>query len=236
MTEIIIKADRKAKASMSVTIERSDKYASNGNHTQWRRYWKDKYLREFWSHAFRLANEAWEGTPANKDEILRYIEEYSRGNCRITKTSAWADVKLRNTTYIISESGKQIFITAFNTTAQRSSMSSEDTARLIIAIDEYLDQWEKSIDEALLAYRAEQQACEMLKTTAMVLIGDLIEKTPNITFKLKLQKNGRLCCTLIGPDYWNQKTLFRTSWETFREDFARALTEFEQRLKRRFWL
>jgi hypothetical protein len=115
-------------------------------------------------------------------------------------------------------------------------MSSEDAARLIIAIDEYLDQWEKSIDEALLAYRAEQQACEMLKTTAMVLIGDLIENTPNITFKLKLQKNGRLCCTLIGPDYWNQKTLFRTSWETFREDFARALTAFEQRLKRRFWL
>lgn len=236
MTEIIIKADRTAKATMDEILERSDKYTGNGYKTQWRRYWKDKYLREFWSHAFRLANEAWEGTPANKDEILRYIEEYSRGNCRITKTSAWADVKLRNTTYIISESGKQIFITAFNTTAQRSSLSSEDTARLIIAIDEYLDQWEKSIDETLLAYRAEQQACEMLKTTAMVLIGDLIEKTPNITFKLKLQKNGRLCCTLIGPDYWDQKTLFRTSWETFREDFARALTEFEQRLKRRFWL
>ena len=236
MTEIIIKADRTAKATMDEILERSDKYTGNGYKTQWRRYWKDKYLREFWSHAFRLANEAWEGTPANKDEILRYIEEYSRGNCRITKTSAWADVKLRNTTYIISESGKQIFITAFNTTAQRSSLSSEDTARLIIAIDEYLDQWEKSIDETLLAYRAEQQACEMLKTTAMVLIGDLIEKTPNITFKLKLQKNGRLCCTLIGPDYWDQKTLFRTSWETFREDFARALTEFEQRLKGQFRL
>ena len=236
MTEIIIKADRKAKAAMDEILERSDKYTGNGYKTQWRRYWKDKYLREFWSHAFRLANEAWEGTPANKDEILRYIEEYSRGNCRITKTSAWADVKLRNTTYIISESGKQIFITAFNTTAQRSSMSSEDAARLIIAIDEYLDQWEKSIDEALLAYRAEQQACEMLKTTAMVMVGDLVSKTPNIDFKLKLQKNGRLACTLIGPNYWNQKTLFRTSWETFREDFARALTAFEQRLKRRFWL
>ena len=109
MTEIIIKADRTAKAAMDEIIERSDKYTGNGYKTQWRRYWKDKYLREFWSHAFRLANEAWEGTPANKDEILRYIEEYSRGNCRITKTSAWADVKLRNTRYIISESGKQIF-------------------------------------------------------------------------------------------------------------------------------
>ena len=236
MTEIIIKADRKAKAAMDEILERSDKYTSNGYNTQWRRYWKNKYLRELWSNAFRMANETLEKVPADKDDIIRYIEEYSCGNCRITKTSAWADAKLKNARYIISESNKQVFITAFDTTAQRTQLSSEDTARLIIAIDEYLGQWEQSIDEALLAYRAEKQACEMLKTTAMVLIGDLIEKARDIDFKLKLQKNGRLACTLIGPNYWNQKTVFRTSWETFREDFTEALKEFEQRMRERFWL
>ena len=236
MTEIIIKADRKAKAAMDEILERSDKYTGNGYNTQWRRYWKNKYLREFWSRSFKMLNEDMQGSPADKDEIIRRLEELSCGNCRITRTSAWADIRLRNSTYIISGSGEQVFITAFNAEPQRTLLSSVDTAKLIIAIDEYLDKWEQSIDEALLAYRAEKQACEMLKTTAMVMVGDLVSKTPNIDFKLKLQKNGRLACTLIGPNYWNQKTLFRTSWVTFREDFAQALTAFEQRLKRRFWL
>lgn len=236
MTEIIIKADRKAKAAMDEILERSDKYTGNGYNTQWRRYWKNKYLREFWSRSFKMVNEAMQGSPANRDEIIRSLEELSCGNCRITRTSAWADVKLRNSTYIISGSGEQVLITAFNAEPQRTLLSSADTAKLIIAIDEYLDKWEQSIDEALLAYKAEKQACEMLKTTAMVIVGDLIGKTQNIDFKLNLQKNGRLACTLIGPNYWDQKRLFRTSWETFREDFAQALTEFEQRLKRRFWL
>ena len=236
MTEIIIKADRKAKAAMDKILERSDKYTSNGYSTQWRRYWKNKYLREFWSRSFKMVNEAMQGSAADKDEIIRSLEELSCGNCRITRTSVWADVKLRNSTYIISESGEQVFITAFNAEPQRTLLSSEDTAKLIIAIDEYLDKWEQSIDEALLAYRAEKQACEMLKTTAMVLVGDLIAKAQNIDFKLRLQKNGRLCCTLIGPNYWNQNTNFRSSWETIREDFDKALTEFKQRLREQFWL
>ena len=139
MTEIIIKADRRAKAAMDEILERSDKYTCNGYNTQWRRYWKNKYLREFWSRSFKMVNEAMQESQADKDEIIRSLEELSCGNCRITRTSAWADVKLRNSTYIISESGEQVFITAFNADPQRTLLSSADTAKLIIAIDEYLD-------------------------------------------------------------------------------------------------
>ena len=114
MNEIIIKADRKAKAAMDEILERSDKYTGNGYNTQWRRYWKNKYLREFWSRSFKMVNEDMQGSPADKDEIIRSLEELSCGNCRITRTSAWADIRLRNSTYIISGSGEQVFITALN--------------------------------------------------------------------------------------------------------------------------
>lgn len=188
MTDIIIKADRKAKKAMDGILERSERYSSIKDKHSWRRYWRNKYLREFWKYS-----------------------------------------------YIISESQAGTFITAFNASPQKTLLSSEDTSRLIVEIDRYLERWEQSIDEALLAFSAEKQAREMMRTTAMILIGDVYDENGKINFILKQQKNGRVCCTLLGPNYWNQRKLFRTTWENFREDFIKAYKEFNHRLNTRFY-
>lgn len=234
MTDIIIKADRKAKKAMDEILERSEKYSSINDRCSWRRYWKDQYLRELWRFSFCMANDAMTGESADKDDIISHLKMLTCGECKVTDTSFFADVRLKNYTYIISESEKGTFITAFNAGPQKTLLSSEDSARLIIAIDNYLEKWEQSIDEAFLVYCAEKQACEMMKTTAMALIGDIFDEDGKIDFRLRLQKNGRVCCTLIGPNYWDQKKMFRTTWENFREDFVMAYQGFKQRLHNRF--
>ena len=59
---------------MDEILERSDKYTGNGYNTQWRRYWKNKYLREFWRRSFKMVNEAMQKSQADKDEIIRSLE------------------------------------------------------------------------------------------------------------------------------------------------------------------
>lgn len=234
MTDIIVKACNKAKKAMDEILERSEKYINVRGKADLRRYWKEKYLREFWNYSFSMANEAMKGEPADMDDIIEHLEILSCGECKVTRTSTFADMRLRNYTYLISKSQTETFITAFNAFSQKTLLSSEDTARLIMAIDIHLNKWEESIDEAFLAFCAEKQACEMMKTTALALIGDIFDEKGKIDFKMKLQKNGRIRCTLIGPNYWDQKKLFRTTWETFREDFIKAYMEFKKRLNSRF--
>ena len=49
-----------------------------------------------------------------------------------------------------------------------------------------------------------------------------------ISFEVKQQKNGRLCFTINRRASWLPNKVFRTTFETLREDFAKAYDEFKK--------
>ena len=63
--------------------------------------------------------------------------------------------------------------------------------------------------------------------TAQALIQNLIDDE-KISFEIKQQKNGRLCFTINRRASWLPNKVFRTTFETLREDFAKAYDEFKK--------
>lgn len=85
---------------------------------------------------------------------------------------------------------------------------------------------EQVFDGALLEYHAQKKSEEILTMTAQALIQDLIDDE-KISFEVKQQKNGRLCFTINRRASWLPNKVFRTTFETLREDFAKAYKEFK---------
>ena len=74
---------------------------------------------------------------------------------------------------------------------------------------------------------AQKKSEEILTMTVMSLIQDLIDED-KISFEVKQQKNGRLCFTINRRASWLPNKIFRTTFETLREDFAKAYDEFKK--------
>ena len=62
--------------------------------------------------------------------------------------------------------------------------------------------------------------------TASVILKDILAENEGVDFKMRLQKNGKLRCNIISKASWLPDKVFRTTWETLREDFAEALKEY----------
>ena len=91
------------------------------------------------------------------------------------------------------------------------------------------------IDDAPIAYAAEEQARHVLKITASVILEDILAANEGVNFKMKLQKNGRLCCNIISQASWLPDKVFRTTWETLREDFSAALEDYYMKQHHRYY-
>ena len=237
-SKILEKAKKKATKALFSTLDISDKYG-HLERQQDRRYWKNKYLRELWQFTFKLGNK--EFGPHEKragdmwKEIVALLQTMQNDGCKAMETKAWTGIKLTNHSYIISCSSDETYITAHGTAAQRSMMSAEDTACLMIAFDSFLSNWEQEIDEALLAYGAEKQAALVLKMTASVILEDILAANEGVNFKMKLQKNGRLRCNIISQASWLPDKVFRTTWETLREDFSAALEDYYMKQHNKYY-
>ena len=229
--EIIEKAAKKAINALFSTLSVSDKYG-HLNRPEERRYWKNKYLRELWKFSFAVAKEEFDKqddyVPMIRKDIVSSLQEMLSDDCKAIHTMSWTCVRLANRSYIISDASDGTYVTANDTDAQVSLMTAEQTARLMNAFDEYLTNWEQEIDDALLAYSAEKQAGLVLKMTASVILKDILAENEGIDFKMKLQKIGKIRCNITSKASWLPDKVFRTTWETLREDFAAALKEYNK--------
>ncbi len=91
------------------------------------------------------------------------------------------------------------------------------------------------LDQALLELSAEEKAKQILTMTARTLIEDVL-KGEHVRFEVTQQKNGRLCCKILRAASWLPNKIFRTSFETFREDFIKAYAEFKRQNTTRYYL
>lgn len=230
--EIIEKAAKKAAVKAWDTIGISDKYGKLENQTD-RRYWKNKYLRELWKHCFMLGNRELLSPPVPgremRERISASLKDIAKDDCIAIGTQSWISVKLAHHSYILSEGEGATLVTAHNATAQPTLMSAEDTARLIVAFDDFLTQWEQRIDEALLAYSSDKKTRLLLKMTASAILEDILTENDGIDFRMSLQKNGKLKCTIIRKASWLPDKVFRTTWEDLRSDFVEALKDYYTR-------
>ena len=157
----------------------------------------------------------------------------SKDGCIITETPAWVQIKLTNHTYWISQSSGCLYITAGNMDTFPIKMSADRLVLMIQSFDKHLGPNQSSVDEvfeaAVIEYYAAKKSGEILKATAMNLIGDLMDEP--ISFDVKMQKNGRLCFTIDRRASWLPNKVFRTTFETLREDFAKAYKEYKSQYR-----
>lgn len=167
--------------------------------------------------------------PESLHSVYLAFAGLSKDGCIITETPAWVQIKLTNHTYWISQSSGCLYITAGNMDTFPIKMSSERLVSMLRSFDAYLGKNLSSVDEvfesAIIEYYAAKKSGEILKATTMNLIGDLMDEP--ISFEVKMQKNGRLCFTIDRRASWLPNKVFRTTFETLREDFAKAYKEYK---------
>ena len=110
-------------------------------------------------------------------------------------------------------------------------MNTERLVSMVESFDAFLGKDDVEIEQvferALMEYHAQKKCEEILTMTALTLIQDLIDDE-KISFEVKQQKNGRLCFTINRRASWLPSKVFRTTFETLREDFAKAYDEFKK--------
>ena len=109
-------------------------------------------------------------------------------------------------------------------------MNTERLVSMVESFDAFLGKDDVEIEQvferSLVEYHAQKKSEEILTMTAMSLIQDLIDDE-NISFEVRQQKNGRLCFTIKRLASWLPNKVFRTTFETLREDFVKAYNEFK---------
>jgi hypothetical protein len=230
MDAVIIRAEKRAVSALIKEIKRREAYHSLEKH-RGRQLLKVWFLKELWRRVYRIASKmAEEDTfPESLHSVYLAFAGLSKDGCIITETPAWVQIKLTNHTYWISQSSGCLYITAGNMDTFPIKMSSERLVSMLRSFDAYLGKNLSSVDEvfelAIIEYYAAKKSGEILKATAMNLIGDLMDEP--ISFEVKMQKNGRLCFTIDRRASWLPNKVFRTTFETLREDFAKAYKEYK---------
>ena len=147
------------------------------------------------------------------------------------ETTAWNEIILPNHSYWITCSKGKLYITASHMDTFPVRMTAERLVSMVEAFDSHLGEndvvIEQVFDRALMEYHAQKKSEEILTMTVMSLIQDLIDEA-KISFEVKQQKNGRLCFIINRRASWLPNKIFRTTFETLREDFAKAYDEFKK--------
>ena len=231
MKGIINRAEKKAISALMKEIKRREAYHSLEN-PRAKRLLKLWFVKEFWRRVHELtAKAAIEDIfPADLHSLSSSFAIHCKGGCTIKKTSAWTEIKLPNHSYWITCSEDKLYITARRMDTFPVAMSAERLASMVEAFDVSLGKNYTEIDllfeRALMEYYAQKKSEEILTMTAMSLIQDLIDDE-NISFEVRQQKNGRICFTIKRWASWLPNKVFRSTFETLREDFVKAYNEFK---------
>ena len=231
MKGIINRAEKKAISALLKEIKRREGYRSLEN-PRAKRLLKLWFVKEFWRRVHELTAKAAveDFFPSDLHSLSSAFAIHCKGSCTVKKTSAWTEIKLPNHLYWITCSEDKLYITAKHLDTFPVSMSAERLGSMVEAFDAALGKNDAEIDllfeRALMEYHAQKKGEEILTITAMSLIQDLIDDE-NISFEVRQQKNGRLCFMIKRWASWLPNKVFKTTFETLREDFVKAYNEFK---------
>lgn len=233
MDKLIVKAERKAVSVLKKeVIMRRGGCMGLSDHRAGR-YLKRFYLKEFWKIFYQMAAKKFEGEECDfvsEDSLFSALVDLLPATGKARNLRGWIEVRLSHNTFRLLESDGVFYIVASGMDAFPVAMRARTLVAIITAYDDYTGTTdpEALLNSILLEITAEEKMTEILTLTARSLIEDLL-KNENVPFVVRQQKNGRLCCT-IGPlCRWLPGKVFRTSFETFREDFVKAYKDFRRR-------
>ena len=232
MNIIIKKAEKKAISALMTEIKRREGYRSLEN-PRAKRLLKQWFIKEFWRriHELTVKEATSDSVPVDLRSLVSFFVSLCKGGCIVKETPAWVEIRLPNHSYWITSSQGKLYITAGHMDTFPVGMSGERLVTMVEVFDAFLGkndiQIEQVFDRALLEYHAQKKSEEILTMTAQALIQDLIDDE-KISFEVKQQKNGRLCFTINRRASWLPNKVFRTTFETLREDFAKAYDEFKK--------
>lgn len=234
MDKVLHKAEHKAVAALKERIQRSDRNGHLSNPKE-RRYWKEKYKRELWTHAFEIADcKAIDQTDhmcEARQSITEILECSLPYSISMSKNSLWTTIRLKNSSYIISESEDGLLLSAGQPAPHMSRLLPDEAAALIMAYDNHIADADMIVEDTLKEYMAEKKSMEVLQTTASAILSDILANEHNVWFNISLQKNGRLCCRVVEYAEWLPGKTFRTDWDNLRKDFTNALHDLRTRRK-----
>ena len=232
MNTIINKAEKKAISALMKEIKRRNGYHSLEN-PRAKRLLKLWFVKEFWRRVHELTVKEATGDviPVDLRSLASSFATLCKGGCVVKETPAWIEIRLTNHSYWISSSEGNLYITAGHMDTFLIGMNTERLVSMVESFDAFLGKDDVEIEQvferALMEYHAQKKCEEILTMTALTLIQDLIDDE-KISFEVKQQKNGRLCFTINRRASWLPSKVFRTTFETLREDFAKAYDEFKK--------
>ena len=232
MNTIIKKAEKKAISALMKEIKRRVGYHSLEN-PRAKRLLKLWFVKEFWRrvHELTVKEATGDSVPVDLQSLASSFATLCKGGCVVKETPAWIEIRLTNHSYWISCSEGKLYITAGHMDTFLIGMNTERLVSMVESFDAFLGkddvEIEQVFEKALMEYHAQKKCEEILTMTAMSLIQDLIDDE-KISFEVKQQKNGRLCFTINRRASWLPNKVFRTTFETLREDFAKAYDEFKK--------
>lgn len=232
MDKILHKAELTAVAALKERIKCSDR-SGHLTDPKERRYWKEKYKRELWRYAFKLANDKTAGETGTisdaRQAIIDILQKHLPYPISISQNPHWSTIKLANSSFIISEYEEGLLISTTLPVDELSKLSPDEAAGLILWFDRHAGNAEQIVEDTLRAYLTEKKATEVLHTAATAILADLLINEHNVWFEISLQKNGKLYCRVNEYAEWLPSKTFRTDWEHLRTDFSEALKDVRKR-------
>lgn len=231
MNKLIVKAEKKAVSVFKKEIARRwDSGVLPKDYTV-ERYQKHFYLKELWKSLYAVASAKFYTDRSDCNSLESVMSAFRNTVCTVRHLRKWIEIKFENHTFRVLESDGQFYIVATSMEAFPIKMNIADLVNVVLAYNDYIgrNDFPSLLQKLMLEFKAEEKAKEILTMTARTLIED-IQEAQNVKFDVRMQKNGRLCCTIRQRISWLPNKVFRTSFDTFREDFIRALREYKRRV------
>ena len=182
-----------------------------------------KYTEMLWATLNELAVRAFRDHPVKRpewDEATPIFLACQSENVKVTVMGKWVQIKMSNTTFLLSESERSYYITSADRGTSEVKMPLDKLVEMLIAFDAMLA-GAGSMARDIVAYCSAMKKCdEILTVTGRGLVADLLEGT-EIEFAMHKQGD-RIYCYLSYGGYWGKKIKFKTSLETLRDDLKLA--------------
>ena len=196
-------------------------------------YMHSIYIIEYWKAFFKLAEKEFGEKGCDCSSVEGLVKEFEKSapdRCAVRLFRAWTEIRLTRTTFRILEEEGALHVAASCLEGFPVTMPAKTLVEMLLAYDEYCETLDLDalMEQAVMEVSVEAMSRQMLTQTASLLIEDILQ-TEKFRFDVRMQKNGRLCCTIHKWASWMPNKVFRTSFETFREDFIEAYKDFKCR-------